>query len=83
MCAQIAQKVKVALGRLREFKPYRMATPVTLDISFKQYLQTEVAAYLPMVERTGSHSIRIRARDMVEATSFMTFLTTYEPGLAP
>ena len=82
-CDQIAQKVKTALVRLKDFKPYRMTTPVTLDISFKQYLQTEVAAYLPMVERTGPHSIRVRLRDMVEASSFMTFLTTYEPGLAP
>lgn len=82
-CEQITQKVKAALSRLKDFKPYRVSTPVTVDVSFKQYLQTEIAAYLSMVERTGSHSIRVRLRDMPEAASFMTFLTTYEPGLAP
>lgn len=80
---QISQKVKAALARLKDFKPYRVAEPVTVDISFKQYLQSEIAAYLPFVERTGSHSIRFRAKDMTEAASVMTFFTTYEPGLSP
>jgi len=82
-CDQIAQKVKAALSRLKDFKPYRVSGPVTVDITFKQYLQTEIAAYLPLVERTGSHSIRFRAKDMTEASSIMSFFTTYEPGLAP
>ncbi len=82
-CEQIAQRVKAALSRVKDFRPYRVSAPVTVDISFKQYLQTEVAAYLPIVERTGSHSIRFRAKDMTEASSIMSFLNTYEPGLAP
>ena len=82
-CDQIARKVKATLSRLKDFKPYRVSTPVTVDIGFKQYLQTEVAAYLPFVERTGSHSVRFRARDMTEASSIMSFLNTYEPGLVP
>jgi D-amino peptidase len=57
--------------------------PVQLDVSFKNYRPVEVLSYLPYVERTTSHSIRFVARDMVEVSKFIEFITTYEPGLAP
>jgi D-amino peptidase len=81
--ALIAQKVKAALGRLQDFKPYRVEAPVMLDISFKHYLQAEVLTYLRGVERTGSHSIRYRVKDMLEASDFMAFVTTYSATLEP
>lgn len=52
-------------------------------ISFKNYLPAEVLAYLPIFERTDSHSIRFRARDMVEASAIMSFLGDYRPDLTP
>ena len=63
----IRQRVRAALGRLTDFKPLKVPTPVTVDVSFKNYLPAEVLAYLPLFERTDSHSIRYRAKDMVEA----------------
>src|SRR5262249_51116884 len=57
--ALIAVKVKAALARRADFKPYRaFAGPMALEISFKSYLAAEVVAYLPGVERTDSHSVR-------------------------
>jgi D-amino peptidase len=79
----IGAKVRSALARRAEFKPYRPAGPITVDVSFKHYLPAEVLAYLPMFERTASHSIRFRARDMVEAASVMEFIGEYRPDLAP
>ncbi len=79
----IAQKVKAALARLRDFKPYKMQAPVTVDISFKHYTQAEMLAYLPMFERTDSHSIRYRAKNMAEATDIMEFITSYSNSLEP
>jgi D-aminopeptidase len=38
---------------------------------------------LPIVERTDSHSIRFKARDMIEVSRFLEFVMNYEPGLSP
>ncbi len=79
----IREKAKRAIGRIRDFKPYRAKTPVDLEVRFKNYRPAEVLAYLPIVERTDAHSIRFRGHDILEVTRFLEFLLTYEPGLAP
>jgi D-amino peptidase len=79
----IGQRARAALGRLAEFKPLKVQTPVTVDVSFKNYLPSEVLAYLPLFERTDSHSIRFRAKDMVEASAIMSFIGDYRPDLTP
>lgn len=79
----IGRQVKAALGRRADFKAYRPAGPLTVDVSFKNYMPVELLAYLPMFERTSSHSIRFRAKDMLEASSVMEFIGKYEPGLTP
>lgn len=79
----IGEHVKKGLARRGELKPYRPAGPIAVDVSFKHYLPAEVLAYLPLFERTGSHSVRFRARDMVEATSVMEFIGEYRPDLTP
>jgi D-amino peptidase len=79
----IGDRVKAGLSRRTELKPYRPAGPLTVDVGFKHYLPAEVLAYLPMFERTSAHSIRFRAKDMIEATSVMEFIGEYRPDLAP
>jgi len=81
--ALIADGVKKGLARRAELKPYKPAAPVTVDVSFKHYLPAEVLAYLPLFERSDSHSVRFRAKDMVEATSVMEFISEYRPDLSP
>jgi D-amino peptidase len=79
----IGRTVKAALGRVKAFEPYVVKTPVDVDVTFKNYLPAEVAAYLPGVERVDAHSIRFRARDMAEASDVMVFLTNYRSDLTP
>jgi D-amino peptidase len=79
----IAEKVKAAIARLNEFKPFKVSSPVDVEISFKNYQPPELLAYLRDVERTDSHSIRYRVKDMVEASEFMEFVTNYNPELQP
>jgi D-amino peptidase len=81
--ALIGQRVRAALGRLTEFKPYRVQSPVTVEVSFKSYLPAEILAYLPLFERTDSHSVRFRAKDMVEASMIMNFIGEYRPDITP
>jgi D-aminopeptidase len=42
-----------------------------------------VLAYLPLFERTDSHSIRFRAKDMAEASMIMNFIGEYRPDITP
>ena len=79
----IAASVKAAMGRRSEFKPYKVTTPVTVDVSFKNYTPAEMLAYLPGFERVDAHSIRYRARDMVEAEAIRTFITTFRIDMTP
>jgi D-amino peptidase len=80
---QIREKVKKAIGRIKDFKPYKLKTPVQLDVRFKNYRPSEVLSYLSIVERTDAHSIRFMGKDMIEVSKFMEFIMTYEPGLEP
>jgi D-amino peptidase len=79
----IREKVTKAIGRIKDFKPYKIASPVKLDIRFKNYRPAEVLSYLSIVERTDAHSIKFVGKDMIEASKFMEFITNYEPGLTP
>jgi D-amino peptidase len=79
----IASTVRDAMERIDDFRPVVIDTPVTLEVSFKNYMPVEVLAYLPNVERVDSHTIRFVGRDMVEISKFLTFVTSYEPGLSP
>lgn len=79
----IREKAKKAVGRIKAFKPYKLKTPVQLDVRFKNYRPSELLSYLSIVERTDAHSIRFMGKDMIEVSKFMEFITTYEPGLEP
>ena len=79
----IREKVKKAIGRIKDFKPYKLKTPVQLDVRFKNYRPSEVLSYLPIVERTDAHSIRYVGKDMIEVSKFLEFILTYEPSLEP
>lgn len=79
----IRSRAAAAVTRIKNFKPYKIQTPVRLDIRFKNYRPAEVLSYLPVVERTDAHAIRFQGRDMIEVSKFIEFVIYYEPGLEP
>ena len=81
--ALIRQTARAALGRRGDMKPFVQKTPVQLDVTFKNYRPAELMTYLPSVTRISSHGIRFVARDMVELSRFLEFVTSYEAGLQP
>lgn len=81
--AVIREKVTAALGRLGDFRPFRMEGPVALELTFKNYLPAEVLAYLPNVERVDAHTVRFVGADMTEVSRFIEFAMTYRANLTP
>jgi D-amino peptidase len=81
--ALIREKVRKAIGRIKDFKPYKLGAPIQLDVRFKNYRPSEVLSYLSIVERTDAHSIRFTGKDMVEVSKFLEFVVTYDPALEP
>ena len=81
--ALIGERVTAAFKRRADFRPMKVQTPVVVDVSFKNYMPAEVLAYLPIFERVDSHSIRFRAKDMVEASAIMSFIGEYRADITP
>lgn len=81
--ALIGERVAAAFRRRGEFRPMKVQTPVVVDVSFKNYMPAEVLAYLPIFERVDSHSVRFRAKDMIEASAIMSFIGEYRPDITP
>ena len=79
----IREKAMKAVRRIKDFKPYKLAAPIQLDVRFKNYRPSEVLSYLSIVERTDAHSIRFTGKDMIEVSKFLEFIVTYEPALEP
>jgi D-amino peptidase len=79
----IQDRARTALERLSDFRPYQTATPFQLEIAFKHYRPAELLAYLPHVERSSARTVRTTCNDIVEASRFLQFTLSYEPGLEP
>ena len=81
--ALIRQHAKTAIARRSEMRPYAMTKPLTLEVSFKSYRPVELLGYLSNVQRIDSHTIRYMAKDMVDVSKFIEFITSYDPTLTP
>jgi D-amino peptidase len=80
---EIRRAVGAALERLEDFQPFRLEGPVTVDLTYKNYMPAELMAYLPSVERLDSHTIRFVGRNMTEVSMFLEFATSYSPSATP
>jgi D-amino peptidase len=80
---KIYQGALSAVEHRDQRKPYVVSTPVTLDISFKNYTSAEILAYLHSVQRADAHSIRFVGKDMAEIMDFIVFLDYYNPDMTP
>lgn len=81
--ALIRETARKAVSRIRDFKPYKLAGPIQLDVRFKNYRPSEVLSYLSIVERPDAHSIRFVGKDIIEVSKFLSFINTYELNLEP
>ena len=57
--------------------------PIEFEVAFKNYQPSQLLAYLPQVERIDSHSIRFVGDDMIDVSTFFTFMMNYDSSLEP
>jgi D-amino peptidase len=81
--AMIREHAKTAIGRRTSMRPYALTKPITVEVSFKNYRPVELLAYLPNIQRIDSHTVRYVARDVLDVSRFLEFITSYDPTLAP
>ncbi len=79
--ALIREKATAALRRLADFRPFRIAPPITLDLDFKHRLPAEILGMQRFVERTGAHGVRYVAADITDAQRFLVLALGYNPQL--
>jgi len=80
---EIRTRTASAISRIGNFQPYILETPITLELSLKNYRPIELLGYLPNVERVNSHTIRYVGQDIVEISKFLSFVTGYSVDLQP
>jgi len=82
-CKLIKVASTKAVSRIKDFKPFKVSTPVTMDVSFKNYRPVELLSYLPIVKRIDSHTIRFVGDDIIAADDFFIFMMDYNSDLEP
>ena len=82
-CDAIYKGALAAIQQRGRRHAYVLKTPITLDLSFKNYQAAEILSYLRTVQRTDSHSIRFTGRDMQEVSDFIDVLDHYNPDAVP
>ena len=76
--AMIRDGAKRAMGKIGSLQPYRVTTPVALEVGFKLTLDAERAAFVPGLARADAHNVKGTFHDMVEVTRLLQVLTSLE-----
>src|SRR5438445_4660016 len=76
--ALIRDGVKRAMAKLGMLQPYRVKTPIDLEVGFKLTIDAERAAFVPGLARLDAHSVKGTFPDMLQITKLLQVLTSLE-----
>jgi|WetSurMetagenome_2_1015567.scaffolds.fasta_scaffold46150_3 D-amino peptidase len=62
----IKQKTAAALKRLKDFKPFKLASPYTLEVAFADEAGAQKASWIPGAVRKDEHTVAFSASDLME-----------------
>jgi len=66
----IKKKATEALKRLKDFKPYRLDPPYTMEVTFTDEELAEKASWIPGAKRSGDRSVSFTSDDFMEVLKF-------------
>lgn len=74
----IRDGVARAIQNLSSAKPYKVSTPVQLDLGFKLTIDAERAAYVPGLTRIDAHNVRGSFPDLIPIAKLIQVLASLE-----
>lgn len=74
ICQEIKEKSKLAVLRIKEFKPYVVSPPIRMELTFKNTYDAEAFSYLPWVVRLDGKKILVETESMLDINHFITAL---------
>jgi D-amino peptidase len=74
--AMIREGVTRAMGKLASLQPYRVTSPIALEVGFKLTIDAERAAFVPGLSRSDAHTVKGSFHDMPEITKLLQVLTS-------
>jgi D-amino peptidase len=75
----IREGVARAIRRVGSAAPYRVKTPIEVEVGFKLTIDAERASYIPGLARAGAHTVRGTFPDIIQIVKLMQVLTSLEP----
>lgn len=69
----IEEKTTKALKRLKDFKPYKLSPPFTMQVTFTKEERAHRASWIPGAKRTGDRSVSFTSNDFMEVLKFFYF----------
>jgi D-amino peptidase len=76
--ALIREGLTRVMGKLGSLQPYRIRTPIELEVGFKLTIDAERAAFVPGLSRSDAHNVKGTFKDMTEITKLLQVLTSLE-----
>lgn len=74
----IREGVSRALKKVGQIAPFRVQTPIQLEVGFKFAIDAERAAFIPGLTRIDAHFVRGTFNDMLTVTKLVQILTSLE-----
>jgi D-amino peptidase len=75
--ALVREGVARAMAKLGSLQPYRVSSPIALEVGFKLTIDAERAAFVPGLSRSDAHNVKGTFRDMPEITRLLQVLTSF------
>jgi D-amino peptidase len=69
----IKRKTKEALTNLKKFKPFKLTTPITMEIRYKDENDAAKGSWFPGAKRTGERTVAYTHKDLMEVLKFFMF----------
>lgn len=69
----IKKKTIEALKKIKEFKPFKLSPPYTMEVTFKNEERAENASWIPGAKRTGNTSVSFTSNNFMEVLKFFKF----------
>jgi D-aminopeptidase len=74
----IRDGVRAALVKRSAQTPYKVQTPIALEVGFKLTIDAERASFIPGLTRSGAHTVKGSFPDMIQIVRLMQVLSSFE-----